>query len=142
MGGYSADTIDRDRVVHLWFSDDQPREERLTSRLAAGNIPGLRRVEEHIVAPPTSGALRAAEEGRHDRILPRYRPHRRGRKAVSRYRDSRAGRARAVNSAARREAGWRHIRWVCREPCTDRSDGALPPVTVHFSIGRPLSMQF
>ena len=48
----SADIIVRDRVVHLWFSDDQPREERLTFRVAAENIPGVRRVEEHIVAPP------------------------------------------------------------------------------------------
>ena len=52
----SADIIVRDRVVHLWFSDDQTREERLTIRVAAENIPGVRRVEEHIVAPPTSGA--------------------------------------------------------------------------------------
>jgi len=48
----SADIIVRDRVVHLWFSDDQPREERLTFRVAAENIPGVRRVEEHIVAQP------------------------------------------------------------------------------------------
>jgi CBS domain-containing protein len=52
----SADIIVRDRVVHLWFSDDQPREERLTIRVAAENIPGVRCVEEHIVAPPTPGA--------------------------------------------------------------------------------------
>jgi CBS domain containing-hemolysin-like protein len=51
----SADIIVRDRVVHLWFSDEQPREERLTFRVAAENIPGVRRVEEHIVVPPTSG---------------------------------------------------------------------------------------
>jgi CBS domain-containing protein len=51
----SADIIVRDRVVHLWFSDEQPREERLTFRVAAENIPGVRRVEEHIVAPPMSG---------------------------------------------------------------------------------------
>lgn len=51
----SADIIVRDRVVHLWFSDDQPREERLTFRVAAENIPGVRRVEEHIVERPTSG---------------------------------------------------------------------------------------
>jgi CBS domain-containing protein len=52
----SADIIVRDRVVHLWFSDEQPREERLTFRVAAENIPGVRRVEEHIVAPPASEA--------------------------------------------------------------------------------------
>jgi CBS domain-containing protein len=49
----SADIIVRDRVVHLWFSDDQTREERLTLRVAAENIPGVRRVEEHTVAQPT-----------------------------------------------------------------------------------------
>ena len=48
----SADIIVRDRVVHLWFSDEQPREERLTFRVAAENISGVRRVEEHIVAQP------------------------------------------------------------------------------------------
>src|SRR5438874_2118037 len=31
----SADIIVRDGVVHLWFSDDQIREERLTFRVAA-----------------------------------------------------------------------------------------------------------
>jgi predicted transcriptional regulator len=41
----SADIIVRDRVVHLWFSDQQPREERLTFRVAAENIPGERLVE-------------------------------------------------------------------------------------------------
>jgi CBS domain-containing protein len=51
----SADIIVRDRVVHLWFSDDQPQEERLTFHVAAENIPGVLRVEEHIVAAPTSG---------------------------------------------------------------------------------------
>jgi CBS domain-containing protein len=51
----SADIIVRAGVVHLWFSDEQPREERLTFRVAAENIPGVRRVEEHIVAPPASG---------------------------------------------------------------------------------------
>src|SRR5262249_21874322 len=49
----AADIIVHDRVVHLWFSDEQTREERLTFRVAAENIPGVRRVEEHMVAPPT-----------------------------------------------------------------------------------------
>jgi hypothetical protein len=43
--------------VHLGFSDDQPREERLTFRVAAENIPGVLGVEEHIVTAP---ALEAA----------------------------------------------------------------------------------
>jgi CBS domain-containing protein len=51
----SADIIVRNWVVHLCFSDEQPREERLTFRVAAETIPGVLRVEEHIVALPTSG---------------------------------------------------------------------------------------
>jgi CBS domain-containing protein len=56
----SADIIVRDRVVHLWFSDDQPPEERLTFRVAAENIPGVRRVEEHLVcaSPDSAGEQR------------------------------------------------------------------------------------
>jgi CBS domain-containing protein len=45
----SADIIVRNGVVHLWFSDDQTREERLTFRIAAENIPGVRGVEDHVV---------------------------------------------------------------------------------------------
>jgi len=59
----SADIIVRDRVVHLWFSDDQPREERLTFRVAAENIPGVLRVEEHIVAAPAPQAAPGSRGG-------------------------------------------------------------------------------
>ena len=52
----SADIIVRDRVVHIWFSDEQSREERLTFRVAAENIPGVLRVEEHIAAAPAPEA--------------------------------------------------------------------------------------
>jgi hypothetical protein len=41
---------------HLWFSNDQTREERLTLRVVAENLPGVPLVEEHIVAVPTPGA--------------------------------------------------------------------------------------
>jgi CBS domain-containing protein len=56
----SADIIVRGGVVHLWFSDEQPREERLTFRVAAENIPGVRHVEEHVVAasPDSVGGQR------------------------------------------------------------------------------------
>ena len=60
---WAADIIVRDRVVHIWFSDDQPREEQLTFRVAAENIPGVRRVEEHIVAPPAPEAAPGSGEG-------------------------------------------------------------------------------
>ena len=59
----SADIIVRGGVVHLWFSDEHPREERLTFRVAAENIPGVRRVEEHIVAPPASGVAAGGRGG-------------------------------------------------------------------------------
>jgi CBS domain-containing protein len=46
---WAADIIVRDRVVHLWFSDDRSEEERQALRIAAENIAGVQRVEEHIV---------------------------------------------------------------------------------------------
>jgi len=49
---WAADIIVRDRVVHLWFSDDRSEEERQAVRVAAENIPGVRGVEEHIVPAP------------------------------------------------------------------------------------------
>jgi CBS domain-containing protein len=49
---WAADIIVRDRVVHLWFSDDRSEEERQAVRVAAENIPGVRHVEEHIVPAP------------------------------------------------------------------------------------------
>ena len=49
---WGADIIVRDRVVHLWFSDDRSDEERQAVRIAAENIPGVRQVQEHIVPAP------------------------------------------------------------------------------------------
>ena len=49
---WAADIIVRDRVVHLWFSDDRSEEERQGVRVAAENIPGVHGVEEHIVPAP------------------------------------------------------------------------------------------
>jgi CBS domain-containing protein len=49
---WAADIIVRDRVVHLWFSDDRSEEERQAVRVAAENIPGVSQVEEHIVPAP------------------------------------------------------------------------------------------
>jgi len=49
---WAADIIVRDRVVHLWFSDDRSEEERQALRIAAENIPGVRQVQEHIVPAP------------------------------------------------------------------------------------------
>jgi CBS domain-containing protein len=49
---WGADIIVRDRVVHLWFSDDRSEDERQAVRVAAENIPGVQKVEEHIVPAP------------------------------------------------------------------------------------------
>ena len=46
---WTADIIVRGGVVHFWFSDDQSEEERRALRIAAENIAGVQRVEEHIV---------------------------------------------------------------------------------------------
>jgi len=54
---WAADIIVRDRVVHLWFSDDRSEAERQAVRVAAENIPGVRQVEEHIVPAPALPAF-------------------------------------------------------------------------------------
>ena len=46
---WAADVIVKDGVVHFWLSNDQSEEERRALRVAAENIAGVRRVEEHIV---------------------------------------------------------------------------------------------
>ena len=46
---WAPDIIVRDRVVHFWLFHDQSEEERRALRVAAENIGGVRRVEEHIV---------------------------------------------------------------------------------------------
>ena len=49
---WAADIIVRDRVVHIWVSDDRPPEERQAMRVAAENTPGVQSVEEHLVPAP------------------------------------------------------------------------------------------
>ncbi len=49
---WAADIIVKDRVVHLWVSDDQSLEERAALRIAAENTQGVRGVEEHVAAAP------------------------------------------------------------------------------------------
>jgi CBS domain-containing protein len=46
---WAADVIVRDRVVHFWLAANQTEEERLALRVAAENIAGVRRVEEHLI---------------------------------------------------------------------------------------------
>jgi hypothetical protein len=47
----------RDSVVHVWYSDDQPIEEREAIRIAAENTPGVASVEEHLVHVPMTPVL-------------------------------------------------------------------------------------
>ncbi|HKM71454.1 MAG TPA: CBS domain-containing protein [Stellaceae bacterium] len=54
---WAADIIVRDRVVHLWFTDDRSGEERQALRVAAENIPGVRQVEEHVMPAPVFPAF-------------------------------------------------------------------------------------
>ncbi|MGH7032077.1 MAG: CBS domain-containing protein [Stellaceae bacterium] len=54
---WAADIMVRDKVVHVWLSDDQPPAERDALRVAAENIPGVRRVEEHVVPAPVVPAF-------------------------------------------------------------------------------------
>src|SRR5579883_2692822 len=50
---WPEDIVVKDGVVHLWLSDDRSEDERAALRVAAENVPGVRRVEEHLVpAPP------------------------------------------------------------------------------------------
>ena len=46
---WAADVIVRDRVVHFWLAANQTEEERQALRVAAENVAGVRRVEEHII---------------------------------------------------------------------------------------------
>jgi CBS domain-containing protein len=46
---WADDIIVRDRVVHIWCSDDRSDAERQAMRIAAMNTPGVAAVEEHLV---------------------------------------------------------------------------------------------
>jgi CBS domain-containing protein len=54
---WAADIMVRDKVVHVWVSDDQPQAERAALRVAAENVSGVRRVEEHVVPAPVIPAF-------------------------------------------------------------------------------------
>jgi CBS domain-containing protein len=54
---WAADIMVRDRVVHLWFSADESEAERQAVRVAAENVAGVQRVEEHIVPAPVVPAF-------------------------------------------------------------------------------------
>jgi hypothetical protein len=46
---WPEDVIVRDRVVHFWISEDEPEQKRRALRIAAENVDGVQRVEEHLV---------------------------------------------------------------------------------------------
>jgi CBS domain-containing protein len=47
----------RGGIVHLWYSDDQPLEERQAIRVAAENTSGVQGIEEHLVHVPMHPVL-------------------------------------------------------------------------------------
>jgi predicted transcriptional regulator len=54
---WASEVMVRNNVVHVWYSDDQPVEERDAIRVAAENTPGVARVEEHLVHVPVTPIL-------------------------------------------------------------------------------------
>jgi CBS domain-containing protein len=54
---WAAEIMVRNNVVHLWYSDDQPIEQRDAIRVAAENTLGVERVEEHLVHVPLTPVL-------------------------------------------------------------------------------------
>jgi CBS domain-containing protein len=46
---WPEDVIVRDRVVHFWISEDEPEQKRQALRVAAENVDGVQRVEEHLM---------------------------------------------------------------------------------------------
>jgi CBS domain-containing protein len=46
---WTADILVKDGVVHFWFCHDESERERQALRVAAENIAGVRRVEQHII---------------------------------------------------------------------------------------------
>ena len=49
---WPEEIVVQDGVVHLWISDTRAAAERDALRVAAENVPGVRRVEEHVVPVP------------------------------------------------------------------------------------------
>jgi CBS domain-containing protein len=49
---WPEEIIVQDGVVHLWISNTRPAAERGALRVAAENVPGVHRVEEHVVPVP------------------------------------------------------------------------------------------
>jgi CBS domain-containing protein len=54
---WPQDIIVSGGIVHLWFGSDEPEERRQAMRVAAENVDGVRRVEEHEVPVPLMPAF-------------------------------------------------------------------------------------
>lgn len=54
---WADDVTVRNKIVHLWCSDDRPAAERRALRVAAENTPGVQGVEEHVVHVSVTPAL-------------------------------------------------------------------------------------
>ena len=54
---WPEEIVVQDGVVHLWISNTRPAAEREALRVAAENVPGVSRVEEHVVPVPISPAF-------------------------------------------------------------------------------------
>ena len=54
---WPEEIIVQDGVVHLWIADTRPAAERGALHVAAENVPGVRRVEEHVVPIPVFPAF-------------------------------------------------------------------------------------
>jgi len=49
---WADDVMVKDQIVHLWFCEDQPLDQRRAVHIAAENTPDVRGVKEHIVPGP------------------------------------------------------------------------------------------
>jgi CBS domain-containing protein len=54
---WAADVIVKDGIVHLWVGAERSPDELSALRVAAENIPGVKKVEEHLMPVPTFPAF-------------------------------------------------------------------------------------
>lgn len=54
---WAEDVVVQEGIAHLWLSDDHSAAEREALRVAAENVAGVRRVEEHLVPVPAVPAF-------------------------------------------------------------------------------------
>jgi CBS domain-containing protein len=54
---WAADVIVKDGIVHLWVGAERSPEELSALRVAAENIPGVKKIEEHLMPVPTFPAF-------------------------------------------------------------------------------------